>query len=159
MLAAVTLNANLQQEGRATIKVGETATVGGQTVKLLDISAANLTESTAFVAQVALLGSDGGTIALINTEQDQITATGETHAEVGIHVRLSEDVYIVLEAADTSTKEVTLNVFTNPAVMWIWMGGLIMSIGGILFALPKRRGAPPMALETVHDQDRELVGA
>jgi cytochrome c-type biogenesis protein CcmF len=159
MLAAVTLNANLQQEGRVTLKVGETATVGGQTVKVLDIQAAKLAESTAFVASVALIGSDGGTIAVINTEQDQFTNTGETHAEVGIHVRLTEDIYIVLEAADTTTKEVTLNVFTNPAVMWIWMGGLIMAIGGILFALPKRLGAPPMALETVHDQDRELVGA
>jgi cytochrome c-type biogenesis protein CcmF len=159
MLAAVTLNANLQQEGRVTLKVGETATVGGQTVKVLDIQAAKLTESTAFVATVALIGNDGGTIAVVSTEQDQFTSTGETHAEVGIHVRPTEDIYIVLEAADTSTKEVTLNVFTNPAVLWIWMGGLIMAIGGILFALPKRIGAPPMALETVHDQDRELVGA
>jgi cytochrome c-type biogenesis protein CcmF len=159
MLAAVTLNANLQQEGRVTLKVGETATVGGQTVKVLDIQAAKLAESTAFVASVALIGSDGGTIAVINTEQDQFTNTGETHAEVGIHVRLTEDIYMVLEAADTTTKEVTLNVFTNPAVLWIWMGGLIMAIGGILFALPKRLGAPPMALETVHDQDRELVEA
>jgi cytochrome c-type biogenesis protein CcmF len=159
MLAAVTLNANLQQEGRVTLKVGETATVGGQTVKVLDIQAAKLAESTAFVASVALIGSDGGTIAVVSTEQDQFTNTGETHAEVGIHVRLTEDIYIVLEAADTTTKEVTLNVFTNPAVMWIWMGGLIMALGGILFALPKRLGAPPMALETVHDQDRELVGA
>ncbi len=159
MLGAVTLNANLQQEGRVTLKAGQTATVAGQTVKVLDVTAAELPESTAFVANVALLDSNGGTIAVIATEQDQITATGETHAEVGIHVRFTEDIYVVLEAADTSTKEVTLNVFTNPAVMWIWMGGLIMSIGGLLFALPKRRGAPAMALETVHDQDRELVGA
>jgi len=155
MLAAVTLNASLQQEGRVTLKVGETATVAGQTVKLIDLNAAQLAESTAFVANVALIGRDGGTIAVIATEQDSFTATGENHANVGIHVRPTEDIYIVLEAADTSTKEVTLNVFTNPAVLWIWMGGLIMAIGGLLFALPKRIGAPRMALETLHEPEPE----
>jgi cytochrome c-type biogenesis protein CcmF len=157
MLAAVTLNASLQQEGRVTLKVGETATIAGQTVKVVDLQAAQLPESTAFVATVHLIGRDGGTMAVISTEQDQFTATGETHANVGIHVRPTEDIYLVLEAADTSTKTVTLNVFTNPAVLWIWMGGLIMALGGILFALPRRIGAPPMPLETVHDHDNELV--
>jgi cytochrome c-type biogenesis protein CcmF len=107
---------------------------------------------------VGLLAADGGTIAVITTDQSQF-ADGQTHAEVGIHVRLTEDVYVVLEAADTSTKEVTLNVFTNPAVLWIWMGGLIMALGGLLFALPRRLGAPPMPLETVHDHEHELVEA
>ena len=157
MLAAVTLNASLQQEGRVTLKVGQTATVAGQTVKIVDLQAAQLAESTAFVATVNLIGGDGGTMAVVATEQDQFTATGETHANVGIHVRPTEDIYLVLEAADTSAKTVTLNVFTNPAVLWIWMGGLIMALGGILFALPRRIGAPPMPLETVHDHDNELV--
>ena len=157
MLAAVTLNASLQQEGRVTLKVGETATVAGQTVKVVDLQAAQLAESTAFVATVNLIGRDGGTMAVVSTEQDEFTATGETHANVGIHVRPTEDIYLVLESADTGTKTVTLNVFTNPAVLWIWMGGLIMALGGILFALPRRIGAPPMPLETVHDHDDELV--
>ena len=157
MLAAVTLNASLQQEGRVTLKVGQTATVAGQTVKVVDLQAAQLAESTAFVATVNLIGRDGGTMAVVSTEQDEFTATGETHANVGIHVRPTEDIYLVLESADTGTKTVTLNVFTNPAVLWIWMGGLIMALGGILFALPRRIGAPPMPLETVHDHDDELV--
>jgi cytochrome c-type biogenesis protein CcmF len=158
MLGAVTLNASLQQEGRVTLKVGSTATVAGQTVKLVDLQAAQVGDRTTFSGTVGLLATDGGTMAVITTEQNQF-ADGQTHAEVGILVRPTEDVYVVLEAADTSTKEVTLNVFTNPAVLWIWMGGLIMALGGLLFALPRRIGAPPMPLETVHDNDHELVGA
>jgi cytochrome c-type biogenesis protein CcmF len=158
MLGAVTLNASLQQEGRVTLKVGETATVAGQTVKMIDLQAAQIGDRTTFSGTVGLLAADGGTIAVITTDQSQF-ADGQTHAEVGIHVRLTEDVYVVLEAADTSTKEVTLNVFTNPAVLWIWMGGLIMALGGLLFALPRRLGAPPMPLETVHDHEHELVEA
>jgi hypothetical protein len=42
-----------------------------------------------------------------------------------------------------------------------------MAIGGLLFVLPKRIGAPPMALETLHEpepetepeHDQELVEA
>ena len=157
MLGAITLNANLQQEGRVTLKAGQTASVAGQTVKLVSIEAGQVGDRTTFVGAVDLIGSDGGTMAVITTEQNQF-ADGQTHAEVGIHVRPTEDIYVVLEAADLSTKTVTLNVFTNPAVLWIWMGGLVMAIGGLLFALPRRLGAPPMPLETQHEQDHELVG-
>ena len=157
MLGAITLNANLQQEGRVTLKSGETASVAGQTVKLVSIEAGQVGDRTTFVGTVDLLGRDGSTMGVITTEQNQFT-DGQTHAEVGIHVRPTEDIYVVLEAADLSTKTVTLNVFTNPAVLWIWMGGLVMALGGLLFALPRRLGAPPMPLETPHDHDHELVG-
>ncbi len=156
MMGAITLNANLQQEGRVTLKSGETATVAGQTVKLVSIEAGQVGDRTTFVGTVDLIGGDGGTMGVITTEQNQF-ADGQTHAEVGIHVRPTEDIYVVLEAADLSTKTVTLNVFTNPAVLWIWMGGLVMAIGGLLFALPRRIGAPAMPHET-HEHDHELVG-
>ena len=158
LLAAVTLNASLQQEGRVTLNVGKSATAGGQTVRLASLRADQLSDRTSFIAVVDVLGTDGNTIAVINTRQDQFTADGQTHAEVGIAAGLRSDIYVVLEAADTSTNVATVTVFTNPAVMWIWGGGLIMVIGGMLFMLPRRRGAPAMPTDDINDRSHELVG-
>ena len=32
-----------------------------------------------------------------------------------------------------------LTVYDNPAVIWIWIGGLLLILGGVLFAIPRRR--------------------
>ena len=159
MLAAVTLNVNLQQNSRVDLKVGQTGSAGGQQIKLVDVTAQNLADRTTFTARVDVLGSDGRTIATIDTVQNQFTSTGETHAEVGIDARWNEDIYLVLESADTGTQTATISVFTNPAVIWIWIGGLLLALGGVLFALPRRIGAPRMPLETDHDEHKELVEA
>ena len=159
LLAAVTLNVNLQQNDRVELKVGQSGSAGGQTIKLVKLDATDLTDRTTFVATVDLIGSDGRTVSTIETLQNQFTATGETHAEVGIRAAWNEDVYLVLESADTGTQLATISVFTNPAVVWIWIGGMLLALGGVLFALPRRQGAPRLPLETDHDQPRELVGA
>jgi cytochrome c-type biogenesis protein CcmF len=158
LLAAVTLNASLQQDGRATLKVGEVATAGGQTVRLTTLTADPGADRTSFIARLDVLDADGQTTATVDTRQEQFTADGNTHAEVGILTGLRSDIYVVLEEADISTQVATITVFTNPGVIWIWVGGALLALGGVLFALPRRRGAPAMAMETtVSERDDQLV--
>lgn len=57
-----------------------------------------------------------------------------------------EDLYLVLQAVDTShagvhraDRAITLQVFVNPMVGFIWLGGAIMGLGGIWVLVPLRR--------------------
>ena len=84
---------------------------------------------------------------------------GQTHANVGILTGWRQDVYVVLDEADLSKNVATLTVFNNPTVVWIWLGGLLLALGGVLFALPKRRTAPPLPTDGAHDQHLETVEA
>jgi cytochrome c biogenesis factor len=45
-------------------------------------------------------------------------------------------------------------VIVEPMVWWIWVGGLIVAVGGLLASLPKRRRRV-----VVRKQDRSLVEA
>ena len=36
-------------------------------------------------------------------------------------------------------EKLTLTVYDNPAVIWIWIGGALLILGGILYAIPRRR--------------------
>jgi cytochrome c-type biogenesis protein CcmF len=51
-----------------------------------------------------------------------------------------EDLYIVLEAPGRKTNSPsTIQVLVNPMVGFIWLGGIVMALGGLLALLPVRR--------------------
>ena len=151
MLAAITLNTAFQQEERVTMTFGSTATAAGQQLRLVDVTASELPDRTSWVAQVELLSPDGSPVGTVDTKQEVFATTEQPHAEVGIRAGVLADTYIVLESADLQTRTATLTVFVNPAVAWIWAGGLLLVIGGMLFLLPRRRGHPALPLEHADD--------
>ena len=157
LLAAVTLNSSLQQQNRVTVNVGAASTTSGQNIRLAALNVDEQADRNSFIATVNVLDVDGRTIATVDAGQDQFTASGETHANVGILTSWKQDVYVVLEEADLSKNVATLTIFTNPAVVWIWVGGLLLALGGILFALPRRRTAPPLPLDGIAHGATEKV--
>ena len=157
LLAAVTLNSSLQQQNRVTLTVGSASTTQGQNIRLAALNVDEQADRNSFVATVNVLDVDGRTIATMDTRQDQFTASGETHANVGILTGWKQDVYIVLEEADLSKNVATMTVFTNPTVVWIWLGGLLLALGGVLFVLPRRRTAPPLPTDVGHEAEKVEV--
>jgi cytochrome c-type biogenesis protein CcmF len=82
-------------------------------------------------------------------------------SEVAIHTNALEDLYVILTGWDQSgTASFTLLV--NPLVVWLWVGGGIFLIGGLLAFWPARRresvaeAAPGRIEEEIERQVREL---
>ena len=72
---------------------------------------------------------------------------GTPTTEVGLHQTLSGDVYVVMGDRTADGARV-VRMYFNPLVSLIWLGALIMFIGGI-FSLTDRRyrvGAPKQKL-------------
>jgi cytochrome c-type biogenesis protein CcmF len=157
LLAAVTLNSSLQQQNRVTLTVGSASTSQGQNIRLAALNVDERADRNSFIATVNVLDVDGRTVATMDTRQDQFTVSGETHANVGIITSWKQDVYVVLEEADLSKNVATLTVFTNPTVVWIWVGGLLLALGGMLFVLPRRRTAPPLPTDVAHEAEKVEV--
>ena len=57
-------------------------------------------------------------------------------SEVGLQMRPTEDVYVVLNGWESGGKTVTLTIYVNPLTMWMWIGGLILALGTLLAAWP-----------------------
>src|SRR3989304_2788484 len=58
--------------------------------------------------------------------------------EVAIHTTALEDLYIILAGwQDDGTAAFT--VLVNPLVIWLWVGGGIFLLGGIIAFWPERR--------------------
>ena len=68
--------------------------------------------------------------------------TFEPSTEVGILESLRQDVYLVLHGV-TGEETAEIRITFNPLVWWVWYGGIIMALGGLIVMWPQatRAGA------------------
>jgi cytochrome c biogenesis factor len=62
----------------------------------------------------------------LNVNQEQ----PRTH--VGVRSLLREDVYVILEEVDVDSETATFTVLLHPGVLWLWVGGILILVGGVL---------------------------
>ena len=70
-------------------------------------------------------------ITVLKPENRIYPVTNNTSSEVSIHTNLLRDLYIVLGEGDLNEGWV-VRIYYNPLVAWIWIGVLIIVIGGLL---------------------------
>jgi cytochrome c-type biogenesis protein CcmF len=92
---------------------------------------------------------DGKPMGIITTEKRQyIDSQGrelfKPITEVGIRSTAKQDTYIVLAGlADKDTA--ALEIRFNPLVVWVWIGGFITMIGGLIVMWPQAEKRAPQA--------------
>jgi cytochrome c-type biogenesis protein CcmF len=116
-----------------------------------------------FVTAVGLeVWRDGVRQGLITSEKRQYLDSSknplfEPSTEVGIRSSAKMDLYIVLAGVREETAE--LRISFNPLVVWVWIGGMIMAVGGLIVMWPQaeRRRAPSGYVATLEPAQRELA--
>jgi len=88
---------------------------------------------------------DGEPTPLITTEKRQHVdsrgvPTFEPSTEVGLLEGHMQDVYVVL-AGVTGEDTAEIRISFNPLVWWVWYGGIIMAIGGLIVMWPQAERA------------------
>jgi cytochrome c-type biogenesis protein CcmF len=91
-------------------------------------------------ATVELL-RDGKRMGTIKSEKRQHVdsfgrKTFEASTEVGIRSDLLEDVYVVYAGSPDGTERASYSLLINPLVGWFWIGGAILTLGGLLTMWP-----------------------
>lgn len=61
----------------------------------------------------------------------------QPNAEVALRSGVTEDLYVTLAGWEAGGAVAAIQVRVNPAVLWIWIGGIIMVVGGAFAMLPK----------------------
>ena len=62
----------------------------------------------------------------------------EPSTEVGILTRARQDVYVVLAGVTNDAGETAeVRITFNPLVVWVWVGGIIMAMGGLIVMWPQ----------------------
>jgi len=81
---------------------------------------------------------DGHAFTSMHPEKRFYKASQQPTSYVSIHPTLSEDLYVVLAGLDQDMGKAVIEVFINPLVMWVWIGGVVVFLGTLLALVPSR---------------------
>jgi cytochrome c-type biogenesis protein CcmF len=90
---------------------------------------------------------NGKSLGVLTTEKRQhVDALGrptfQPSTEVGIRSDMREDLYIVLAGVVNGTEQAVFRFTINPLVWWVWYGGVVLALGGLIVMWP---GGSPAA--------------
>jgi cytochrome c-type biogenesis protein CcmF len=128
-------------EDAKVLSVGDHMTLGGRTLTLESVAPVEGPNYTADRGVLRVTGADGRPVCTVAPERRFYPASAQTISKVGLCFRGLSDLYVVLgearDAADGRPASV-LRVYWNPWARLIFLGPLIMALGGAL-SLSDRR--------------------
>lgn len=132
-------------ETQATLQPGESVTLKSPYGHAYTFTHLGISQYNALNRQITAalvdVRRDGTPIGRLRTEKRQhVDAFGnptfEPSTEVGIRSGLQEDLYVVLAGLVNGTEQAVYRFTINPLVWWVWFGGFILVIGGLIVLWP-----------------------
>ena len=132
-------------ETQATLRPGETATLQGSDGHVYSFTHLGISQYNALNRQVTAalveVQRDGKPMGRLRTEKRQHVdglgrPTFEPSTEVGIMSGLRVDLYVVLAGLVNGTEQAVFRFTINPLVWWVWFGGFVLVIGGLIVLWP-----------------------
>ena len=125
------------QEAVITLAPGQSAQVGSYKLRYQGLKEEFVGNRQIFATDVAL--TQGGTrVGTLDPSQVLFPTMQQPIAGVAIRSTLGGDVYTVLQAIDTRGEVATFDVFINPLVNFIWLGGILFLFGGLVVFWPAK---------------------
>jgi len=135
-----------QQEAQASLRPGESLQLGGYTIVAHGIQTTNPPGARVVEGVLTVNGED-----LRAEKQFFDNFQNQPSTKVGLRSTPTEDLYVVLAGwdGDEGNARLSIAVFINPLVSWIWTGGLLVLFGTLVTLWPApapalRRAAAPV---------------
>jgi cytochrome c-type biogenesis protein CcmF len=141
-----------KREREATLKPGESVEMSspfGHTYRFTHLGVSQYEALNRVVSAATVqVAKDGRALGIMTSEKRQHVdsfkrPTFEPSTEVGIRSTLQEDLYIVYAGSVGGTEEAVYRFNINPLVWWVWFGGFVLALGGILTMWPGGGPAGP----------------
>src|SRR6266540_1647329 len=140
-------------ETQATLRPGESVTLKSPYGHVYTFTHVSVSQYNALNREITAalvdVRRDGKPIGRLRTEKRQhVDALGrptfEPSTEVGIRSGLREDLYVVLGGLVNGTEQAVYRFTINPLVWWVWFGGFVLVLGGLIVLWP---GGAPVAVK------------
>jgi cytochrome c-type biogenesis protein CcmF len=116
---------------------GEPQTVGRYTMELESLEMLRGANYQAIQATVRITGADGDAITLTPQRREYDKWRRQMNTEVALHSSWREDVYVILGGVSPDMSHAGFSVLLSPLVLWIWLGGIVMTFAGVFCMLPR----------------------
>jgi cytochrome c-type biogenesis protein CcmF len=134
-----------KREMEATLKPGDSVQLAspfGHTYTLTHVGISQYEALNRIVSAATVsITRDGKADGLLTSEKRQHVdsfkrPTFEPSTEVGIRSGLQEDLYITYAGSVNGTEEAVYRFTINPLVWWVWFGGFVLVLGGVITMWP-----------------------
>ena len=150
IIIGVTGSSAFRQEATASLKRGESFSVGRYRMLFEDMVSRDSPNAEFMGARLSIFDGERGVGTLV-PGQNFYKAGQNPSTEVAIHYTLREDLYTILTGFDPHEGRATLKAYLNPLINWIWIGGGVLILGAWFAMLPdlrdRRRDAEARLLE------------
>jgi len=138
-VVGITMVKGYETEKDVRMAVGDTVEVGGYNFRLTGIRSEPGPNYTAEVGDV-VLSRKGQILRTLHPEKRTYFSSTMPMTETAIDSNLVRDVYVALgeRLEDGASPAWAIRVYCKPFVTWIWVGGLMMALGGAIAALDRR---------------------
>jgi cytochrome c-type biogenesis protein CcmF len=133
-------SAYFSQTFDATVEQGQTFAAGAFKLHYAEFALDEDPEKEILRADLRIL-NDGRMIGAARAEKHFHRLFEQPMTEVAIHSNFARDLYVIFSPLSMSGKA-NFKVLINPLVLWIWVGGILITLGAAVALLPPRRGAP-----------------
>ncbi len=82
---------------------------------------------------------DGRVVGHVNPVKEYYPASDQVWTRVDLYSTLAGDVYVSLLGYTDDGTSVTIRAELNPLVGWLWIGGGVLVVGGLIALWPVRR--------------------
>lgn len=126
-------------EEQVTLVPGESANVSGYTLLYEDLVQESGEDHLDTWASIAVYdGTDY--LARLSPQLNYYVTYNQTMSSPAIYSSVREDLYLVLFSWDPSG-QISLSAMINPLSGFLWVGGMVVLLGGVLAWWPRRDGA------------------
>jgi len=137
LLCGITGSSVFATQRVATLTPGGAVEVGPYHVRFDGLSQA--TAHGALVVAARLRVFEGRhDLGVFEARRNLFLTSDESTSDVALRSTPRDDLYVIL-AGWTQDGRATLRLLVNPLVMWLWAGGLVLSLGAVITMLPEPR--------------------
>ncbi len=135
-IIGLVMTSHFSAERDVRMAQGDSATVGPYQFKFLGVR--NLTGPNYSAVEGGVLVTKGDNeVALLKPQERLYNVQQVVLAKTAIDINLFRDLYVAL-GEPLPNNQWALRIYYKPFVRWIWLGGLLMLLGGILAATDPR---------------------
>jgi cytochrome c-type biogenesis protein CcmF len=137
-VAGITVVANYEVERDVRMNIGDHTELAGYTFTFRGTTEHDGPNYRAARGTVEV-SKNGKKLYVLHPEKRIYNASGMPMTEASVRPVLFDDIYVALgEPLDQEAKTWAVRVFHKPFINWLWLGALLMVVGGFLAAADRR---------------------
>jgi cytochrome c-type biogenesis protein CcmF len=144
LVVGVAASSGFSREREVTLRRGEAMDIGRYHLLFRGLDAARESNHDRIWANVAV-SNQGKPVAELQPARKNYLRDNQPISRAVMRSTLREDLYVILTQADvdrtTGTHQATLKVLVRPLMIWMWIGGLVLTLGTVIAVWPDRRPA------------------